>query len=259
MNNHSGEVYGLWTITDKDPVRVNKTTLYECQCSKCHNYSLLKLSNIKRSKSRNCKNCTPDYHFIVSNGQAVGTLPDSSTFIIDEEDIPRVIQHRWFFNSNSGYISTSNSGTNMKLHRFILNLQSTDDIVVDHINRVKTDCRKANIRIASVAQNTLNKTLRRDSKTGYMGVGILTPKMYKASIQIAGNGIILGKSEDKVICAQMYNIASSLLFGEFCGERNDVSEPTEELKQQIITVCMPYVDLAKSITKSIEYRKEIIA
>ena len=57
----------------------------------------------------------------------------------------------------------------------------------------------------------------------------------------------------------MYNIASSLLFGEFCGERNDVSEPTEELKQQIITVCMPYVDLAKSITKSIEYRKEIIA
>lgn len=28
MNNHSGEVYGLWTITDKDPVRVNKTTLF---------------------------------------------------------------------------------------------------------------------------------------------------------------------------------------------------------------------------------------
>ena len=92
-----------------------------------------------------------------------------------------------------------------------------------------------------------------------MGVGILTPKMYKASIQIAGNGIILGKSENKVICAQMYNIASSLLFGEFGGERNDVPEPTEELKQQITDVCMPYVDLAKSITKSIEYRKEIVA
>ena len=184
---------------------------------------------------------------------AHGVLPDGTSFLIDEEDIPRVIQHRWFYNSNSGYIATSNPGTNMKLHRFILNLNSTDDVVVDHINRVKTDCRKANIRIASVAQNSLNKTLRRDSKTGYMGVGILTPKMYKASIQIAGNGIILGKSENKVICAQMYNIASSLLFGEFGGERNDVPEPTEELKQQIIDLCMPYVDLAKSITKSIEY------
>lgn len=111
MNNHSGEVYGLWTITDKAPVRVNKTTLYECQCSKCHNYSFLKLSNIKRSKSRNCKNCTPDYHFIVSNGQAVGTLPDNSTFIIDEEDIQRVSQIRWFYNSSSGYITTNSTCT----------------------------------------------------------------------------------------------------------------------------------------------------
>ena len=82
--------------------------------------------------------------------------------------------------------------------------------------------------------------------------------MYKASIQIAGNYIILGKSQDKVTCAQMYNIASSILFGEFCGEKNDVPEPTEELKQQIITICMPYIDLAKSITKPMEYKKEIV-
>lgn len=258
MKNRIGDVYGLWVIT-RGPFRINNVSLYECQCTKCKNYSLLKLSNIKRSRGRNCKNCTPDYKFTVSNGVAEGVLPDGTSFLIDEEDIPRVIQHRWFYNSNSGYIATSNPGTYMKLHRFILNLNSTDDVVVDHINRVKTDCRKANIRIASVAQNSLNKTLRRDSKTGYMGVGILTPKMYKASIQIAGNGIILGKSENKVICAQMYNIASSLLFGEFGGERNDVPEPTEELKQQITDVCMPYVDLAKSVTKSIEYRKEIVA
>lgn len=258
MKNRIGDTYGLWVIT-RGPFRINNASLYECQCTKCKNYSLLKLSNIKRSRGRSCKNCVPDYKFTVSNGEAVGILPDGTSFIIDAEDMPRVMKHIWYYNTNSGYISTSTPDVSMRLHRFILNLNYADDVVVDHINRVKTDCRKSNIRIASVAQNTLNKTIRKDSRTGYMGVGILTPKVYKASIQIAGKGIILGKSRDKVTCAQMYNIASSLLFGEFCGERNDVPEPTEELKEQITAMCMPYMDLAKSITNSIEFRKEIVS
>lgn len=260
MNNHSGEVYGLWTITDKAPVRVNKTTLYECQCSKCHNYSFLKLSNIKRSKSRNCKNCTPDYHFIVSNGQAVGTLPDNSTFIIDEEDIQRVSQIRWFYNSSSGYITTNSTCTqsfNAKLHRFILDLESSDDVIVDHINRIKTDCRKRNLRIVSISQNTLNKTLRKSSSTGYMGVSAVTSEVYKASIQISGKGIFLGKSKNIIECAQMYNVASSILFGEFCGERNNVPEPSKELVARVTEICSPYIALAQSITKPIKYMKGV--
>lgn len=259
MKNRIGDVYGIWTITS-GPFRVNQTTLYECQCSKCQKYSLLKLSNIKRSKGRNCKNCTPDYKFVISGGVAVGTLPDGTTFVVDEEDVQRVMQHRWYYNISTGYIATITSENHqVKLHRFILGLKPTDEVVVDHANRIKTDCRKSNIRIASVAQNTLNKTLRKDNQTGYMGVGVLSDRMFKASIQIAGKGIILGKSQDKVECAQMYNIASSLLFGAFCGERNDVPEPTEELKEKITTICTPYISLAKSITNSIDYRKETVA
>lgn len=80
MKNRIGDVYGLWVIT-RGPFRMNNASLYECQCTKCKNYSLLKLSNIKRSRGRNCKNCTPDYRFTISNGVAEGVLPDGTPFL----------------------------------------------------------------------------------------------------------------------------------------------------------------------------------
>ena len=63
---------------------------------------------------------------------------------------------------DSGYIvSTGVEETQTFLHRFVLKLKHTDSVIVDHINRQKTDCRKENLRIVTVAQNTLNKTLRK--------------------------------------------------------------------------------------------------
>ena len=249
-----GNTYGLWTVTAISPYKKKDgRLLYECICNKCGNVSYLSLSNIKRSRGRNCKNCLPDYHFQINNDIAIGTLPNGANFMIDSEDIERVSQYRWYFSKDSGYIvSTGVEETQTFLHRFVLKLKHTDSVIVDHINRQKTDCRKENLRIVTVAQNTLNKTLRKSSKTGYMGVGFdKTSGMYTAKIQIGHKGLLLGKSATPEECAQMYNIASKLLFGEFGGHKNNVSDPPKEMIEQIELLCQPVVPLAKILTQPV--------
>ena len=249
-----GKEFGLWTVLDKSSYRAaNGNLLYKCRCQKCGNISYLKLSNIKRSKGRNCSNCTPNYNFSICGDVATGTLPDGTQFTVDAEDTDKVSKYRWFYHKNTGYISSQEvEGATTALHRFVLNLRHSDYVVVDHINRQKTDCKKGNLRIVTVAQNTLNKTLRRSSKTGYMGVGYeRSSKLYCAKIQIGHNALLLGKSLSSEKCAQMYNIASEILFGEFGGQKNDVSEPSLDMVERITLLCQPLLPCAQELTKPV--------
>ena len=63
----------------------------------------------------------------------------------------------------------------MYLHRVItLNKEDWKDISIDidHINGInsRNDNRKVNLRITTRSQNNQNKTLRSDTKSGFMGV-----------------------------------------------------------------------------------------
>lgn len=54
------------------------------------------------------------------------------------------------------------------LHKYIT--KTSKDIVIDHINRNKLDCRRENMRIADNQINSLNRNAPRNSTTGYKGV-----------------------------------------------------------------------------------------
>ena len=259
MYDSIGKQYGLWTVIDKSQYRAkNGKLLYKCLCSKCGSISYLTLCNIKRSKGRNCKNCLPEYNFTINQKVAIGTLPNGSTFSIDSEDIDRISKYRWYYSKDSGYIvSTGVEATQTFLHRYILNLKHNDKYIVDHIDRNKTNCCKSNLRIVTVAQNTMNKSLRKNSQTGYVGVCFdNTLKKYVAKIQIGHKGIILGKSFDSTECAQMYNVASNILFGNYRGQQNTVPPPSEEMINTIKKRCYPLISISKQLTVPVENRKD---
>lgn len=254
-----GKTYGLWSVKDKSCYRAkNGKLLYECVCNKCGNTSYMTLSNIKRSRGRNCSKCTPNYQFKIVDDIAIGVLPNGVTFRIDAEDVEKVSQYRWFYNKDSGYITSSTVDKSQTfLHRFILGLKHDDKVVVDHKDRKKRNCTKENLRIVTIAQNTYNKTLRRTSKTGFSGVSFVKQcGLYKASIQINHNNIVLGMSSNPIECAQMYNVASSILFGEYSGQKNTVPVPSEELVELVRLKCMPYITISKRLTQPIAYEAE---
>ncbi len=85
------------------------------------------------------------------------------TKVIVERQDEGFLQHALCL-ANTGYIVYRHNGKVVQLHRMILGLQQGDCQVVDHINRVKTDNRRNNLRLVSYSQNGANMMRKKKLK-----------------------------------------------------------------------------------------------
>lgn len=76
-------------------------------------------------------------------------------------------------------------GQRIPLHRWILNAVRGDGKLVDHISGDKYDCRKANLRFVSYAENAANRVC--SAASGYRGVT-------KCGLRWAARGKVAGRS-----------------------------------------------------------------
>lgn len=87
---------------------------------------------------------------------------------------------------------------------------------IDHINRVKTDNRIQNLRLATNAQNTQNVTKRKDCSSGYKGVYYRKDvEKWVARIGIDNKRIHLGFYETAELAGEAYKSAAEKLHKEF--------------------------------------------
>lgn len=90
---------------------------------------------------------------------------------------------------------------------------------IDHINRVKTDNRIANLREATRSQNQANGARHNNNKTGFRGVGLLKWGRYAATIKINKRQTHLGCFDTAEQASAAYQKAVKELFGEFANEQ----------------------------------------
>lgn len=102
----------------------------------------------------------------------------------------------------------------LKMHRIIMGLFYNDSKEVDHINGDGLDNRKANLRVCTRAENTLNCVRRRDNTSGYKGVCYKRGR-WEAYIQHNHKWRHIGYYPTDVLAAQAYNREATLLHGEF--------------------------------------------
>lgn len=156
---------------------------------------------------------------LVKNGKPI---------LFDSEDWAKIAPHKWTVqrgyeiaaikDQNGVWVST-------RMHRLILGQTDRWDLV-DHINHVKSDNRKINIRRCSQEENLRNKNSRGITK--YLGVSyqtmkrksiktgeIVTYKYLKATIGVNGKSIYLGIFNTEREAALAYNEAAKTYFGEF--------------------------------------------
>ena len=131
--------------------------------------------------------------------------------LLDREDFDRVSKIKWHINTKTGYVQ--NRHLNLYLHRFIVGAK--EDEVVDHINGIKTDNRKENLRICSQKQNLANVSVRinQENKTSkYKGVGW---HKAKRKWRVRVKDIHVGYFDDEQEAAKAYNERALIEFGEF--------------------------------------------
>jgi hypothetical protein len=81
------------------------------------------------------------------------------TFIIDEKDIDIISKQKWYIATNQ-YIYTRIKGNIVYLHRYLMDNNSGDGLLIDHINCNKFDNRRQNLRITTQSVQNMNQTNR---------------------------------------------------------------------------------------------------
>lgn len=248
-----GKIFRYWEVLEETERNAYGTRQFLCRCRSCGSVSIKTKGQITQRKIDRCEHCPPNYHFTVNGNTAVGLLADGSSFTIDTSDIDIVSKMWWRRKSNGYIITTMKNGQkkNLKLHDFLLNPNNLPNVIIDHINRDKSDCRRSNLRFVTPQQNCMNKSLSKNNKTGYAGVFFDNSiGHYRAKIVLNNRIIRLGYSDDPVECAQMYNIGSELIFREFAGHHNNVPEPSIELRKMVTEKCLPFMADADLATQA---------
>lgn len=236
---HTGERFNNWIVLK--PFQGEGGQKYYCQCSRCGAISVKTIDAIQRNKTGRCKECPPDYHFVVHGDVAEGILGSGEHFLIDTEDVDKVSKYFWGI-TKDGYIHRTNVHLPwLMLHQFVLDFKPTENLTIDHINHNRLDCRKRNLRIVTLQQNCMNSSLNSNNRTGYKGVYFSnSSRKYESKIGLNRRRIRLWGSADPVECAQAYNIAAASLFGEFTGYHNDVPNPDRRLYETVMQRIKPY-------------------
>ena len=87
---------------------------------------------------------------------------------------------------------------------------------VDHMDGNGLNNQRSNLREADNRQNSSNKKLYINNKTGYKGVFWRADRChYKVTISANGHTIYIGSSKDKIEAAKMYNKAAKKYHGKF--------------------------------------------
>lgn len=107
-------------------------------------------------------------HEIIGGVAFVKASNTGGIFIVDAEDYDRIKYLLWRENENGYIISQFPGDVHILLHRLIMNAQKGE--VVDHINHLKYDNRKDNLRVANQEYNMMNACGRKNNTSGRKGV-----------------------------------------------------------------------------------------
>ena len=102
-------------------------------------------------------------------------------FIVDS-DIADEIEHRSWC-SSYGYPATRIGGELVRLHDYVMSHDfdnKPDNVYVDHINQDKLDNRRQNLRFVTPSKSSQNMPIKRNNKTGVMGVNEVNRGDYHA-------------------------------------------------------------------------------
>lgn len=134
--------------------------------------------------------------------------------LVDDIDYPHLNQHRWQI--HRGYARTRINGVWTKMHRLLLGLTQGDKRLSDHINRIRLDNRRCNIRIANTQQNAMNTAKKPNQSSQFKGVyWDAQHSKWRAQIRIDTVKTHLGYYTIEELAALAYDRAAAKHFGDY--------------------------------------------
>jgi len=149
-------------------------------------------------------------------------LSQGKVALVDDEDYETVSRFKWC--TIKGHNETiyaaryvrraDGTQTTVRMHRVIM--KASASVQVDHENHDGLDNRRANLRLATSAENNRNTRMRKNNASGYKGVSWdQRANKWYAQIMANGRNIALGMFANIDDAADAYDEAARQLHGEF--------------------------------------------
>lgn len=149
------------------------------------------------------------------------TLTKGYHAVIDADDVPLVGGFNWLalLAPRTVYVmrhKKTQAGPNVKFYLHRVLLDAPPGLTVDHINGDGLDNRRANLRLATHAENCRNARRASTNTTGFKGVTYLQREQrWQAQLYFEGQLKYLGSFEHPELAHAVYCAAARFYFGEF--------------------------------------------
>jgi hypothetical protein len=171
--------------------------------------------------------------------------------LVSPEDFDYLMQWKWSYSRTNGYALryfTDEDGQRKSIfmHRVVMTRMLGNPIPeglqVDHILQGKDqriNNQRENLRLATRSENQWNTGLKTNSETGFKGVSFNKGK-FDARLRIHGKRLYLGRFENAIDAALMYDATARALFKEFSNVNfPDVPTPPE-LQKSVLPILAKY-------------------
>ena len=136
--------------------------------------------------------------------------------IIDTKNLNKVKKYKWRY--AQGYCRSNKAGA---IHSFIMGKK--ENMIVDHKNRNRLDCREINLHHATYTENGWNKGTQSNNTSGYVGVSWdKSHGKWEANIKINRKKRFLGYFKTPEEANIERKKAEKKYFGEEVNRKNDI-------------------------------------
>lgn len=219
----TGQKFGRLTVLKRAENR-GKRVYWLCECE-CGKEKIVSSTDLKCGNTKSCgclqiearHNKRKYNQYDLSREFGIGYDVNKKEFYFDLEDYDKIKGYTWY-TTNDGYIRAKINKEYVGLHSFLV--EHKDGTWIDHRNGDPKDNRKQNLRVATYAQNGMNKRFMSTNTSGVLGVYLnKRANFWCAQISVDNKTIYVGGSKDKNKAIKMRLNAEKEYYGEFAPQQ----------------------------------------